>query len=476
MVPIVIPSKVLLYRTYIVFTPEKDLFEKCSSADDHSLKLTNERLNVFQTLLKYETVSIDIRNQNYEAIKQCRTFIKQRYSNILQNKWIEVHDIATYSILYTIKGSEPDLKPYLLSAHYDVVPATNGSWKHEPFGAVVDGEYIYARGTLDDKTTVFAVMEALQIHMDGSTGIADYLSKVKFGNGDFEYILDEGSVMLEDGFPTVQYPVAIIAIGEKGYLTVEYRVEIMGGHSSMPSAPTSIGILSNAMVKLEANLHPSQFGRGPELDLLQSIAPYTAFPVRLVLSNLWIFGSLMEKFLSMKPATDALQRSTTAVTMISGGVKDNVLPPSAQSTVNHRIHSGDTCETILVQNKHIIHDDRVKDRTKFCVEPSPISPYGNHIWPYMILKHTIRQTFNGTIAVVPGLTLGGTDSKSYTNLSKHLYRFSPTYLKLSDFSRFHGINERITISNVERSMNFFYHLMVNSNVGTLTKSVAKHEL
>ncbi|CAF1508891.1 unnamed protein product, partial [Didymodactylos carnosus] len=100
MAPIVTPSKVLLYRTYIVFTPEKDLFEKCSSADDHSLKLTNERLNVFQTLLKYETVSIDIRNQNYEAIKQCRTFIKQRYSNILQNKWIEVHDIATYSILY----------------------------------------------------------------------------------------------------------------------------------------------------------------------------------------------------------------------------------------------------------------------------------------------------------------------------------------------------------------------------------------
>ncbi|CAF1202965.1 unnamed protein product [Didymodactylos carnosus] len=297
---------VLLYRTYIVFVPEKDLFEKCSSMDDHFLKLTNERLNAFQTLLKYETVSMDIRNQNYEAIKQCRTFIKQRYSNILRNKWIEAHDIAKYSILYTIKGSESDLKPYLLSAHYDVVPATNGSWKHDPFSAVVDGGYIYARGTLDDKTTVFAVMEALQeyiekngqprrsfyiaithdeeVYIDGSVGIANYLSKVKFGNGDFEYILDEGSSIVEDSFPTIQYPVAIVAIGEKGYLTVEYRVEITGGHSSMPSAPTSIGILSNAMVKLETNLHPSQFG--PELDLLQSIAPYTAFPVRLVLSNL----------------------------------------------------------------------------------------------------------------------------------------------------------------------------------------------
>ncbi|CAF1342983.1 unnamed protein product [Didymodactylos carnosus] len=279
----------------------------------------------------------------------------------------------------------PDLKPYLLSAHYDVVPATNGSWKHDPFSAVVDGGYIYARGTLDDKTTVFAVMEALQeyiekngqprrsfyiaithdeevkVYMDGSVGIANYLSKVKFGNGDFEYILDEGSSIVEDSFPTIEYPVAIVAIGEKGYLTVEYRVEITGGHSSMPSAPTSIGILSNAMVKLETNLHPSQFGRGPELDLLQSIAPYTAFPVRLVLSNLWIFGSLMKKILSMNPTTDALQRSTTAITMISGGVKDNVLPPSAQSSVNHRIHPGDTCEKIFAKNKHIIHDDRVKD-------------------------------------------------------------------------------------------------------------------
>ncbi|CAF1645226.1 unnamed protein product [Didymodactylos carnosus] len=158
---------ILLYRTFIVFSPDKDLFEKCSTSHDHSLSLNNERLNALQTILKYKTVSINIRNQNYDALQQCRSYIKQRYSNILENKFVEINDIATYSILYTIKGTETRLKPYLLSAHIDVVPAnidkTNGEqWKHAPFDAVIDGEFIYGRGTLDDKTTVFGVMEAVQ--------------------------------------------------------------------------------------------------------------------------------------------------------------------------------------------------------------------------------------------------------------------------------------------------------------------------
>ncbi|CAF1629478.1 unnamed protein product [Didymodactylos carnosus] len=230
------------------------------------------------------------------------------------------------------------------------------------------------------------------------------------------------------------------------------------------------------MAKLEAHLYQSQFGRGPGLNLLNGITPYTSWYIRFVLANLWLFGSLVEKVFSKKPALNALQRTTIAVTLISGGVKENTLPPSAQSNVNHRIHPADSCQKIFEQNKRIINDERVKGKIKSCVEPSPISPFGDHVWPYSIIKHTIRQTFNGTIVVLPGLSLGGTDSKSYTSLTKNLYRFSPCHLMHSDFPRIHGINERITKADVERYLNFFYHLIVNSNLEILPKNHIKTEL
>lgn len=43
--------------------------------------------------------------------------------------------------------------------HLDVVPVGDG-WKHEPFGAEIDGEYLYARGASDDKGPTMAAFYA----------------------------------------------------------------------------------------------------------------------------------------------------------------------------------------------------------------------------------------------------------------------------------------------------------------------------
>ncbi|MFZ4508347.1 MAG: Sapep family Mn(2+)-dependent dipeptidase [Fimbriimonas sp.] len=52
--------------------------------------------------------------------------------------------------------------PLIMSlGHLDVVPVGEG-WKHEPFGAEIDGDYIYARGTVDDKGPTMASFYALR--------------------------------------------------------------------------------------------------------------------------------------------------------------------------------------------------------------------------------------------------------------------------------------------------------------------------
>ena len=63
--------------------------------------------------------------------------------------------VANHSLLYQVRGSAPRLKPYLLMAHLDVVPADPSEWEEGPFGATVRDGFVYGRGTMDNKQQVF---------------------------------------------------------------------------------------------------------------------------------------------------------------------------------------------------------------------------------------------------------------------------------------------------------------------------------
>jgi acetylornithine deacetylase/succinyl-diaminopimelate desuccinylase-like protein len=146
---------ILLYRAYVVFTPDKAIFEPCSSSvDNHSLIFDHHRLQTFQKLLQFQTISYDINNQNIDEIKKCRDFIKTHYHDLTKkySNFVRLHEISEYSLLYSIQGKDPKLRPFLLSSHMDVVPAGNlKRWTHPPFDAYSDKEFIYARGSLDNK-------------------------------------------------------------------------------------------------------------------------------------------------------------------------------------------------------------------------------------------------------------------------------------------------------------------------------------
>jgi carboxypeptidase PM20D1 len=148
---------VLLYRAYIVFQPEKGIFEPCSSTSvnhNHSLQFDSKRLEIFQKLLRYETISYEENQQNTSELIKCRDFIRKQYQHLISkhHTFMKVIVIAEYSLLYSIRGRNPKLKPFLFSAHMDVVPAMYvNNWHHPPFDAYADDEFIFARGTLDNK-------------------------------------------------------------------------------------------------------------------------------------------------------------------------------------------------------------------------------------------------------------------------------------------------------------------------------------
>ena len=76
------------------------------------------------------------------------------YPKLHSSPFVSYDLVNNYSLLYTIRGSDPSLKPYLLCGHLDVVPVEIDKWDVDPFEGVVRDGFIYGRGTIDVKNIV----------------------------------------------------------------------------------------------------------------------------------------------------------------------------------------------------------------------------------------------------------------------------------------------------------------------------------
>jgi carboxypeptidase PM20D1 len=386
--------------------------------------------------------------------------------------------VNDYSLLYTWEGSGAG-QPAVLLAHLDVVPAdpsTEAEWTQPPFGGVIADGFIWGRGAIDDKGSLLAMLEAVEHHLaagyqpprtvllafghdeevSGERG-ARAIAELLRGRGvSPAFVLDEGGAILEGLFPGVDVPVATIGTAEKGYATIELTVEGTGGHSSMPPPRTAVGQLSAAVDRLERHPVPSNINAA----LVQSltyVGPEMAFPLRLLFANLWLFRPLLESQMAGAPQTNALIRTTTAPTMIYGGVKENQLPTSARAAVNFRILPGDSVDGVVEHVRRTIDDPQVKVAVLgHSNEPSPVSAVDSPMFTY--LARTVRAT-NPETLVSPFLVLGGTDARHYSGLTSNVYRFVPLRMRPDDLVRFHGIDERIAVADYVGMIQFYVQLL-----------------
>ncbi len=307
-----------------------------------------------------------------------------------------------------------------------------------------------------------------------------------------DFVMDEGGMVTKGVVDFTPRPVALIGIGEKGYLTVELEVTSEGGHSSMPARPTAIGQLSAALVALEQNPMPASL-RSASL-LLAFLAPELPWVSRMAIANPFFFESLLLSQLSSQPATNAAVRTTTAPTMLSGSAKDNVMPRRVTATINFRILPGDTIESVLQHVRSTINNPAIKVRygawplpfhplffscccelmlrsdCLFCWgcsywkesanEPSPLSdPFSPQ---FKLVQSTLHQLLPDVL-VAPYLVVGGTDSYYFTSICKNVFRFIPYTATPSDLPRLHGVNERISLEDIRTVIQWQYQLIRNAD-------------
>jgi carboxypeptidase PM20D1 len=345
---------------------------------------------------------------------------------------------------------------------------------------VRDG-HVWGRGAWDDKGNLIAQMEAVEMLLEagfrprqtvylisgadeevsglrGAQQIARLLEarKVKL-----DFILDEGLFIAEGLLPGLARPTAVIGVAEKGYLSVALKAKGPPGHASAPPPPghTAIAKLSAALRRLDEEQLPAAM-QGVAREMFETLAPEMGGFQRVALSNLWLFGPLVQRQLERSGGTNAMLRTTTALTIVQAGNKDNVIPGQAEAVVNFRILPGETRQSVLQHVREKVGEGIELRELPGAVDPTGVSP--TQAPSYQQLQRTLRSLFPEVI-VTPALYVAGSDSHHFTGLTENIYRFSPVRVKPEDLPRLHGTNERIAVANLGELVRFYHQLLRNLN-------------
>lgn len=431
---------------------------------------------VLAAAVRIPTVSYDDADViDHGPFDRWMAFVQEAFPRTHQRlKWEIINE---YSFLYTWSGQSVDATPILFTAHYDVVPVDDdGEWHHPPFsGQLADG-YVWGRGSMDDKAAVISILSATEKLLEegfvpqrtlvfafghdeeigGRSGAAKLAAQLEARNIRPEWMLDEGMVITDGVISVIDQPIALIGVAEKGYLTLELYVEGEGGHTSSPPHHTAAGVLSAAVARLENSPMSARLD-GAAAAMFDRLTPAMPVVPKALFANRWLFEPLLIKQLEGKTSTNAMIRTTAAVTQLKGSNKENVLPRLASATVNFRLLPGDSVDDVIRYVKAAVADPQVKVRViGEATEASKVSDVSGK--GFASIEAAVNSVYP-EVLTAPALLIATTDSKHYAPLTSNIYRFRPLWVTPADVPRFHGVNERLAVENYQRMVTFFYQLM-----------------
>ncbi|PYH94092.1 carboxypeptidase S [Aspergillus ellipticus CBS 707.79] len=436
----------------------------------------------------------------------------------LTHSHAQVDHINKYGLVYTLKGSDDSLKPILLTAHQDVVPINDAAdWTYDPFEGHYDGEFLWGRGSSDCKNVLIGLLSAVEdllsqewdptrtvilafgydeeSHGFLGAGSIDTFLEEKYGPDSFEFVLDEGGMGLETLTPSSDVVYALPGVGEKGSLDVVLTLAVPGGHSSVPPAHTGIGIISEIIYELERQDpfvpvlntdHPTrkmlecQVRHSPSL-----VEPWLASALQST-----DYVSLAEKLASSRGEKFRfILQTSQAADIIEGGVKSNALPEKIKAVVNYRVALHQTPDVVKNRAVKIITpivkkynlsltafpdsdevDPSLNNHLTLTtlsgsLSPAPVSPTDikkNPVWARF--SGVARSVFESvpslegkTVVVSGDIMTGNTDTRFYWNLSRNIYRWSPS--RAGGALNIHTVDERINVDVHLEALALYYDLI-----------------
>lgn len=390
--------------------------------------------------------------------------------------------VAGHSLLFRWPGRDAS-DPLVLMAHQDVVPVVPAEWSRDPFGAEIVGEgadaRIYARGAIDDKGALVAILEAAEelvaegfvpardVYLafghneetagDGAGAIVDLLRTRGVRPA---LVLDEGGAVVDGVLPGVRRQTAMIGVAERGVMTLGLTVREAGGHASTPASMPATARLARAIVRIQQHPFPRRIS-APVRAMLTTVAPLAPPALGAVFRRLGVTGPLVAAiFARLGPETNALVRTTAVATELHGAPAENVLAATARASVNVRLLTGDTVASATARLRRIVADDRVEIEVRHGTDPSPVSPWRGE--PWRRLAGAVQGALGRDIVPTPYLQLGASDSRWFTAISPNVYRFAPFHLTRAERDALHAHDESIRVDVWEKGIDFYRTLIAAS--------------
>jgi carboxypeptidase PM20D1 len=430
-----------------------------------------------RALIRIPTIShLDERNTDWAQFTAFRETLAALYPRA--HSALELEIVDGHSMVFRWPGRQADA-PTVLRAHYDVVFADDEGWQHPAFGAEVIGyegqSVVWGRGTLDDKGSLVCILEAVETQLAAGF-VPEHDLYLCFGHNEEtagsgarvivdvlesrgvrpSLVLDEGGAVVEGIFPGVTSPIAVVGVSEKGILSLRLTVEQLGGHASTPPRIAATVRLARAIVRLNRKPFRKSFV-ATNLEMIRTLGAHARQPLKWVFTNLWLTRwPLLGLFARLGDETNAMVRTTQAVTQLSGAQAANALAERAEAIVNIRIAIDSSAAEATEHVRRAIRDDAVSIEALHPTEPSPVSPTSGRAW--QLVKSTIEENFADTI-VTPYVMLGASDSRHFTRISDFVYRFSPFEMSTAERGTLHARNERIRIATFLKGVSFYTSLV-----------------
>ncbi len=426
-----------------------------------------------QQLVRCKTVSYNDPSLEDEAeFRKLLDLLPQLYPLVFQT--CTVHHLPDRALLLHWKGKNPG-DPTVLMAHYDVVPVQEDQWAQPPFEGILADGALWGRGTLDTKVTMnaalsganellgrgfqpehdiyFAFSGGEEVNGMGAVNIVNYFQAEGIRPA---LVVDEGGAVVENVFPGVKVPCAMVGIAEKGMINARYAVRSNGGHASAPPVKTPVTTLAKACRRIID--HPFKMHMTkPAAEMFDTLARHSTFAYKLIFANLWCFKPVLDLICRMSGGEmNALVRTTTAFTMMEGSNARNVIPVEASMVSNMRLNPADTVDGAVAYLRRTVADPDVEITVLESNEPSPISQTDCESWNKV--ASCVAETWPGCV-VTPYLMVQCSDSRHYRDLSDRVYRFSAMDLTSEERKSIHGNNERIRLECLARSVEFYIRLI-----------------
>jgi acetylornithine deacetylase/succinyl-diaminopimelate desuccinylase-like protein len=157
-----------------------------------------------------------------------------------------------------------------------------------------------------------------------------------------------------------------------------------------------------------------------------------------------------------------MMRNTIAPVILNAGFRSNVIPGSADVTINVRLIPGADPADMVGEIQRVIADPAIEVRLAGTSSVPPgLAPSSENTDLFRALQQAARRQFPGA-EVTPYLFQAATDAGPWRSRGIPVYGIYPYPIDADDLSRMHGNDERVSVDSLMQGTQMIYQTLVEA--------------